>query len=331
MKCVILGLGSMGKRRGRLLLARKDVTAVCGVDFSPQRREEAAGQLGIPCFASLEEAITAISPQAAFICTPPATHCPIIRQALENGLHVFTELNLIDRGYDSLISLARERGLRLFISSTLLYRKEIRHILSLTKDKGPFTYLYHVGQYLPDWHPWESYQDFFVGKKETNGCREILAIQLPWIFRAFGEEASLVSAAAGRLTRLNIDYPDSYLITLTHRGGNRGMLAVDVVSRKSMCSLEIIGEQLHLWWDGTPDGLRCYNLETRQVESVRLYEHFEQDARYAANIIEDAYDAEIEAFFQYCQHAVQPIYMLEDDQKTLQLIGRIEEEALCSR
>lgn len=56
----------------------------------------------------------------------------------------------------------------------------------IKETNDSLTYIYHVGQYLPDWHPWESYKDFFIGKKETNGCREIYAIQLPWILDAFG-------------------------------------------------------------------------------------------------------------------------------------------------
>ena len=35
-----------------------------------------------------------------------------------------------------------------------------------------------LGQYLPDWHPWESYKSFFVSNKKTNGCRELFAIEL---------------------------------------------------------------------------------------------------------------------------------------------------------
>ncbi len=50
-----------------------------------------------------------------------------------------------------------------------------------------FSYTYHVGQYLPDWHPWEDIKDFFVNDKRTNGNREILVRELPWLTETFGE------------------------------------------------------------------------------------------------------------------------------------------------
>ncbi|MDE6927475.1 MAG: hypothetical protein K2P06_01985, partial [Muribaculaceae bacterium] len=66
-------------------------------------------------------------------------------------------------------------------------------------------YIYHVGQYLPEWHPWENYQDFFVGDKRTNGCREIMAIEFPWLIETFGEIRE-VSVLHDKMSHLNIDY-----------------------------------------------------------------------------------------------------------------------------
>lgn len=97
---------------------------------------------------------------------------------------VFTELNLVSDGYEEFTK--DEYDNRLFLSSTLLYRKDIQYIKDRVGEER-VNYVYHVGQYLPDWHPWESYKDFFVGDKRTNGCREIMAIDLPWIESAFGK------------------------------------------------------------------------------------------------------------------------------------------------
>ena len=59
------------------------------------------------------------------------------------------------------------------------------HMLSLIhilqEFSRPVNYIYHIGQYLPDWHPWENYKNFFVGDKRTGGVREIFGIDLPWL------------------------------------------------------------------------------------------------------------------------------------------------------
>jgi predicted dehydrogenase len=183
--------------------------------------------------------------------------------------------------------------------------------------------MYHVGQYLPDWHPWENYRDFFVGDRRTNGCREIFAIDLPWILRAFGPVARL-RVAKDKLTALSIDYPDNYLVTLEHEDGSKGLMCVDVVSRKATRSLEIFNEDLHLFWHGTPDSLAEYDLVRRELVHVDTYESTEHDPRYSDNIIEDAYREEILGFFRAIEGSQEPLYTLSDDIATLDLIDRIE-------
>ena len=79
--------------------------------------------------------------------------------------NIFTELNLSTNLYDEIIKIEKEKKGILFLSSTLLYRKEIQYIKNIIlNDKTKKNYNYHVGQYLPDWHPWENYNDFFIGR-----------------------------------------------------------------------------------------------------------------------------------------------------------------------
>ena len=67
-----------------------------------------------------------------------------------------------DSGYDENIALAKAKDKILFLSSTFLYRKENQSIIEKVHEaQCPLNYIYHVGQYLPDWHPWESYNNYF--------------------------------------------------------------------------------------------------------------------------------------------------------------------------
>ncbi|MCO7111156.1 hypothetical protein NIA69_21115 [Gemmiger formicilis] len=41
----------------------------------------------------------------------------------------------------------------------MLYRRETQYIKQQVAEFGkPVHYIYHIGQYLPDWHPWENYK-----------------------------------------------------------------------------------------------------------------------------------------------------------------------------
>lgn len=322
MRVLVIGLGSMGKRRARLLKKAFPDILIGGVDFSVQRRIESSGVLVDQTFDDLDEAIRSFKPKAAFVCTSPISHFSLIKKVIENEINVFTELNLINDGYDEIIATAMKNEVAIFLSSTLLYRNDLQYIISKVKDKR-VNYVYHSGQYLPDWHPWENYRDFFVNDKRTNGCREILAIELPWLLRAMGEVES-INVLSDKMSGLDISYNDNYLINLLHKNGSRGVLVVDVVSRKATRSLEVFSEKIHMTWGGTPGSLLDYNLESKQNEQILTYEQIDHNKNYSENVIENAYLDEIYTFFDYIGGKVEPRYTFKDDLYTLALIDRIE-------
>ena len=302
--------------------AMSNAPEIVGVNRSAERRAQAEKEFGIRTFETLAEAIAAAKPQAAFLCTAPASHGPAVMACIEAGLDVFMEINLLGGWYAEAAAKSKERGVKLFISSTPVYRREMRYVAEAVKV-GPVNYLYHGGQYLPDWHPWEDYHNFFAAKKETNGCREILCVELPWIEMAFGRIES-VQVMSGQMTSLDIDFPDHYMIAIRHEGGCKGMYCQDIVSRKGLRRLEVFSEKLHIFWEGTPDSLAAYDLEAKTLKPVRLYDDVVQDGRYNANIIENAYADEIRAFFDYVEKGVTPPYTFEEDAHTLDVVDEIE-------
>ena len=324
MKIIVIGLGSMGKRRIRLLSENKDIK-LFGIDSQESRCSEVNTKFGLKCYTSIAECVAAEHPDAAVVSTSPLSHAAIIKECLENNLHVFTEINLVSDGYIENISLAKERGKVLFLSSTFLYRKETQTIIDkANKATCPLNYIYHIGQYLPDWHPWESYNNYFIGNPRTNGCREIMAIDLPWIVTAFGPIKS-VSAVKSKNTQLNINYNDNYLIIIEHENGNKGVLAADVVTRKSIRHIDVYGETFQMSWNGTADSLQEYNLETKKMQTIQFEDASEHVEGYAAFITENPYREELNAFLaQIADPNVVPAWTFEKDFELLKIIDQIE-------
>lgn len=316
----------MGKRRLRLLSERKDVE-LFGIDSQESRCEEVKEKFGITCFKSIAEAVEAEHIEAAVISTSPLSHASIIKECLSNNLHVFTEINLVQDGYEENMELAKDKNLVLFLSSTFLYRKETLSIIEKVQSaKCPLNYIYHIGQYLPDWHPWESYNSYFIGNPRTNGCREIMAIDLPWVVTAFGPIKSF-SAIKSKNTELNISYNDNYLITLQHENGHKGVFAVDVVARKSGRNIEIFGEQLHLSWGGTADSLKEYNIEEKKDVAIVFDDASEHVEGYAAFVTENPYREELNSFLkQITDRSYAPAWDFERDKVVLDIIDKIEAE-----
>lgn len=320
MNIVVIGLGSMGKRRIRLMKEMYPDYMIAGIDGREDRRAEAASLFGISTYASIQEADE--KTECAFICTSPLSHAGIIKECLERKWHVFTELNLVDTGYDDNMKLAKENGCILFLSSTFFYREEIKYIRSKINNSKKWNYIYHIGQYLPDWHPWENYKDFFIGDKRTNGCREIMAIELPWLTETFGDvkDAKVIS---DKITNLNIGFDDNYMIQLTHENENKGTLIVDVVSPVAVRKLEAYAEGSYLSWNGTPESLSEFDPETKKLTSVSLKEQTEHVEGYSSFVVENAYKNEIREFFDVVLNGKRLLYGFEQDQKILDLINSL--------
>lgn len=322
MNVLVVGYGSMGRRRIRLLKALSEEYSFICVDNNKARFEQINKDGMIGC-SSLTKAISH-KPDIAFVCTSPGCHAEIILELIDFGIHVFTELNLISNRYDEILEKAAEKNVKVFMSNTMLYDKQILAIMENTRGQcGNKTYIYHVGQYLPDWHPWESYKDFFIGKKETNGCREILAIQLPWIIKLFGQVRN-VSVVKRRNTKLDIDFDDTYIITLEHNNGDTGVFICDVLARKAISYLEIMGEHTHIVWNGTPETLLSFGGKNKVMEKLPSYDKVEHVDGYADIINEDQYMDEIKAFIAWINDERTPAYTLEDDKYVLDLIDKIE-------
>lgn len=325
MKALIIGYGSMGRRRIRLLNSiLSDVDFVC-VDSSSSRIRQIQ-EAGLKSYERLDN-VWEEHPDVAFVCTPPGHHAELILQLIEHGIHVFTELNLVSTQYNQIIDEACKENVTVFMSGTMLYDKRILAIDTIVKKQmKPLSYIYHVGQYLPDWHPWEQYQDFFASRKETNGIRELYAVQLPWIINTFGP-ISNVTAASQKCSALNLDYPDSVIAVFKHDNGNIGVFTVDVLSRLATTRLEVIGEDVHIIWDGHSDDLYTFDIKENCMRTIMTYERVEHIDGYSDNIIEDRYRDEIQNFLNVVYRGEKPRYSLQKDQYTLKIIDKIEDSA----
>lgn len=320
MKIVVIGLGSMGKRRIRHIRDMYPEYEVLGVDQRDDRRFEASTLYDIETFPGLSNIPLGVD--CAFVCTSPLSHSEIIRDCLLKNINVFSEINLVSEGYENNIALAKKNNLELFLSSTFLYRDETNYIKSFVSTEKKWNYVYHVGQYLPDWHPWESYNDFFVANNKTNGCRELLAIELPWLISSFGAVKSF-NVISDTMSKLNIDYSDNYMIQLEHDNGNKGSLIIDVVSPCPVRKFEAYAEHSYISWGGTPDSLSVFDNNKKILETKLVTEIVDHCEGYVSFVVENAYREEIRSFFDILNGVGNHKYSFENDLEVLKLIDDI--------
>lgn len=320
---IIIGLGSMGRRRTRILKSLLPGVRIIGVDGREDRRVQWSDEYQGMTYETIEKAVIENKIWAAFVCTSPENHHAVIRECLEKDFHVFSEINLVSDGYMECMQLAKEKELVLFLSSTPMYKQEMRAVKEIiTRQKKPVFYRYHVGQYLPDWHPWETFKEFFVGNRRTNGCREIFAIEMPWILDVFGDITEY-HVMAGNITGLDIDFCDSYLLQVKHVNGSCGSIAFDVVCRQAVRRLEVYNEELYLEWFGKPENLAVKNLQTGRMEypcREKLYQVMEG---YNELINEQGYVDEVINFLNVLSGREEARYSFEKDYRLLEFLDKL--------
>lgn len=327
MKIIVLGLGSMGRRRLRLLSRFFPNVLVGAVDSRADRRAAIAKQFGCPVFESFDEALKQFLPSAVIICTSPDAHAAFLIDALRRGIHTFSELDLLDDGYNEIMPYEERQSPVAFLSSTPLFRSENRWIMENHKRVGGRCfYNYHVGQYLPDWHPWERYDEFFVGSPRTNAIREILCIELPWLTESFGDVVGF-KCHWSKTSSLNLPYPDTCQILLSHSDGTTGTFIADCVSRSAIRSLRITGEKGTIIWEGNPQSLCILPISGEPFYPLAGEQELERQTGYADFVSETPYLEELRHFFSLIQdQAPDSVYCYARHHKILRLVDDLEKE-----
>jgi predicted dehydrogenase len=323
MKFLVVGLGSMGKRRIRCLktLGFTDIT---GVDLREDRRQEVERLHSIPTLSRVDQQALA-NADAVIISTPPNHHAEYLKAAVEAGKHVFVEASVVDAGLSDLDALARKKGVIVAPSCTLRFHPAVKQVASLvaggTLGKVA-NFSYHSGQYLPDWHPWEKVADYYVSNPETGGAREIVPFELTWLTEVFGWPSSVNGARASTMD-VGAAIHDTYVLTLTYPR-TLGVLIVDVVARAAIRRLLVNMERGQITWDWGENAVRVYESDTGKWVAHSLPEP-KAAAGYNKNIAEQMYVDEIASFVGAISGADAFPNSLQDDIRVLNLLYQAED------
>lgn len=323
MKFLIVGLGSMGKRRIRNLQYLK-AGDLGGFDPREDRRVEANSKYGIPTFADFGEAFAQFKPDALVISTPPDLHVKYAKIAVANDRHYFSEASVVDDDMAELIALhAAHPQVVAAPSCTMRYFPSVQTIKRVV-DGGefgrPLLLTYHSGQWLPDWHPWEDYRTFYVAKRTTGACREIVPFELSWLTWLLGP-IEAVSGLRGKLSSLDVDIDDAYQTLLKFESGVLGHLLVDVIARYPTRVFRLCSDQATIEWDAMAKQVRLFRASTQQWEILPEPERIEEPGYINA---ENPYIEEMRDFVAACQGHKPWGYTLKDDKAILDLLSSIE-------
>ena len=325
MKFLIVGLGSMGKRRIRNLHYLKAEEIIC-FDKRDDRRKEAEEKYGVKTFNKFDEAMRDM-PDALIISTPPDSHVKYAMEAAKRDKHFFMEVSVVDYGMNELIALCRKKTIVAAPSCTMRFNSSAKKIKEIVDSKiigDALSFTYHSGQYLPDWHPWENYRKFYGARRETGAAREIVAFELVWLTWILGG-IDTISCLKGKLSKLEADIDDVYQIIMKFKSGTFGHMLVDVISRIPDRSCKIFGEEGSIFWDWGAS-VRVY-LSKDKKWTTYPEKTGTTVKGYTEKIREEPYIEEMNTFIRAINNEMRFPYTLEEDKRILEMVYAAEKSS----
>lgn len=300
MQFLVIGYGSMGKRRIKNL-KQLGYNEICTYDTNYPENAAENGVFFVSEHWNPEDLFKFGKYDACFICTPPTTKQQYINLANHYNVPCFTEVDI--QVYNGVY----------YPSNSMIFHPAVKKIKELL-DSGVlgnvYTFTYHRGQHVEDWHPWD--KNFWGKNKETSALKELFSFEMAWLSCLFGEPID-VECQVGKVLGYGMD--DVYNLAMSFYDGKKDYganILIDIVSRPAVRDLRIIGEHGILEWRGDNQIIVC------KVENRGEYRYEEWERIETNNNIEQMYLNETKDFINICYP-----YTQEQEAKVIDMLRRL--------
>jgi len=247
----VVGYGYWGPNLARNVADRPELTlaALC----EPDRERAAAFSERHPdvrIYSDLDDVLDDPAVEAVVVATPPRTHHPLAKRALEAGRHVLVEKPLATRAEDAaeLVALAEQRELTLMPGHTFVYSPAVNTIRDLIAD-GVVGDVYFVTSSRMN-----------LGKYQRDGvvcdlAPHDLSILLYWL------DEPIVQVAASARSVFQKGVPETAFLTLGFAGGATANVQVSWLAPRKVRQMVVVGSKRMVVYD-----------DTASDEPVRIYD-----------------------------------------------------------
>jgi len=329
MKTLIAGLGSIGRRHMRNLIAlgEKDI-----ILFRTRKATLPDDELAAyPVETNLEEALAKHKPDAVIVANPTALHLDVAIPAAEAGCAILLEKPVSHslENLDVLQETAQKNGSKILVGFQFRYHPTLNKAHELIRQNALGKILVvraHWGEYLPQWHPWEDYRQSYAARTEMGGgVVATLTHPLDYLRFILGEVKSVWSFN-GHISPLEIDVEDAAEIGLKFVNDAIGSVHVNYVQRPPKHTLEIVGTNGTLTWNNADGILRLENASALPFgsfsdsppapvsESFSPHEGFERNHLFLA---------QTRHFIEVAQRNAEPVCTLEDGIRAQKMVDAI--------
>ncbi len=333
MKYLIAGMGSIGRRHMRNLIAlgEKDI-----VLFRTRKATMPDDELaGFPVETDFHEALKKHKPDAVIVGNPTSMHLDIAIPAAEAGCAILLEKpisNSTDR-LGQLESAVKKSGSNVLVAFQFRFHPGLMRAKQLISDGeiGRIISAHvHFGEYLPAWHPWEDYRQGYAARADMGGgvvltqCHSL--DYLPWLV---GKVRS-AWGFTGKLSDLEVDVEDTAEIGLRFESGVLGNLHLDFNQQPPAHRFEIIGTKGTIKWDLSDGAARIYRASAESL-AISTGREIKAGGEWAAYPLPENWERNV-MFLEQMKHFVavvrgeaEPACTLEDGVRVMKLISAVHE------
>jgi predicted dehydrogenase len=267
------------------------------VDVDESRAHFISENLGVPCYAKMEELIERQSPDALSIVVPTSLHYGIAKQALERGIHVLIEKPVTTRPAEAedLLNIAARNNLVLQVGHIERFNGAIRHI-SQTVCDPLFLESKRIGPFSP----------------RINDVGVVLDLMIHDIDIVLSLVPSEISRIAATGRRVFTEHEDVASAQITFKNGTMSHILVSRVAERRIRQLDIMERERNI----------TVNYETQDVQIHRCV----RDSKGVTEIVErpifpksEPLKLELAHFVGCVREKRQPLVGIRDGKRALEV------------
>lgn len=280
MKFLIAGLGSIGRRHLRNLVALGQDDIVLYRTHHSTLPDEELGPF--PVETDLAGALKD-HPDAVIISNPTALHLSLALPAARMGCHLLMEKPVaekMDQGVVDLMATVDSMAVKTLVGFQFRFHPvlaEIKDVLVTNQMGRPLSFRVHWGEHLPGWHPWEDYRLSYAARKDLGGgVVNTLSHPLDYVRWLFGEVIS-VTAVTKKVSDLEIDVEDVAEILLEFEDRLVGSIHLDYFQRPPSHWIEINCQKGQIRWENESGAGRMFRIDSDFPQIIHPPQGFERN------------------------------------------------------
>lgn len=320
MKYLIAGLGSVGRRHMRNLIALGETDIVLLRTRKATLPDDEL--VDYPVETDINEAIKKHKPNAVLVTNPTSLHLDVAIPAAQAGCAILLEKPISHsmQRVDELRSAVQKNDSKVLVAFQFRFHPsliKVKELISSGEIGRIISANVHFGEYLPAWHPWEDYRISYAARADMGGG--VVATQchsldyLPWLL---GEKVESVFGYTAKLSDLEIDVEDTAKIALRFASGALGSLHLDFNQQPPEHHFTIVGTHGTIKWNLADGAVKMYQPEKKDWVQYPLSASWERNVMFME---------QTKHFVDVVNGKVNPSCTLEDGIQVMKIISAVHE------